>query len=295
MHKPLITIGIPFFNCEKSLLDTIRSIFAQTYSNWELVLVDDGSTDRSIDIVRSIDDPRIRLLPPDGKNLKLAARLNQITQESRGDYIARMDADDLSHPERIEKQLSFLQTHKEVDVVGTNMYILNEQTWPVKKLVVPQDHDSIIKNKFRGIKLIHASVMARIEWFRQFRYDEKTIRCEDFELWIRSAPRSVFANIPEYLYLCNEFQVFTLSKIAKSKQSAIKVVMKYGPEEIGILRSVCWAVIRYLQIAAYAVLTMLGLPSLLVRNRYQALTQQESAQAKQALEIIKKTQVPLKI
>src|SRR5699024_12652561 len=79
---PAISIGLPFYNAEEFLLDSIKSIFAQTYQNWELILIDDGSTDNSLSIAQSIDDPRVRLYS-DGKNKKLAARLNEIAKLAR--------------------------------------------------------------------------------------------------------------------------------------------------------------------------------------------------------------------
>src|SRR5690554_4188978 len=91
---PSVSIGIPFFNAEAYLLDAIKSVFAQTHQNWELILLDDGSTDRSLEIARSIDDPRVRVYS-DGQNKHLAARLNEIARLARYEYLARMDADDL--------------------------------------------------------------------------------------------------------------------------------------------------------------------------------------------------------
>src|SRR4030066_138114 len=94
MSGPLVTVGIPFFNNQDTLPDAIRSIFAQSFQDWELLLLDDGSTDGSLQIAQSIDDPRVRVIS-DGCNRKLPARLNQIIDLARGQYIARMDADDL--------------------------------------------------------------------------------------------------------------------------------------------------------------------------------------------------------
>ena len=103
-----VTIGIPFLNARRTLADAVRSVFAQTHGDWELLLVDDGSTDGSSDVVRQLLDPRVRLLA-DGVTLGLCARLNQIAAAARGAYLARMDADDLMHPERIARQLEHLR------------------------------------------------------------------------------------------------------------------------------------------------------------------------------------------
>ena len=105
-----ITIGIPFYNAETYLADAIRSIFAQTYQDWELILIDDGSTDRSVEIARAVKDPRVRVIS-DGQNNRLPYRLNQITALARFDLVGRMDADDLISPAKFEKQKSILDAH----------------------------------------------------------------------------------------------------------------------------------------------------------------------------------------
>ena len=103
----LVTIGLPFYNDRLTLELAIKSIFAQTYKNWELILVDDGSTDGSLNIAKKITDKRVRIIS-DEKNKGLIFRLNQIASLAKGKYLARMDADDLMQPTRIEKQVEFL-------------------------------------------------------------------------------------------------------------------------------------------------------------------------------------------
>ena len=96
----MVTIGIPIFNAEATLLETVQSVISQTVRDWELILIDDGSRDGSLAIANSIQDPRIRVLS-DGVNKGLPARLNQIVDEAKYDLIMRMDADDLMHPQRL--------------------------------------------------------------------------------------------------------------------------------------------------------------------------------------------------
>lgn len=293
MSTPLVTVGIPFYNNEKTLLNAIKSIFSQTFRDWELILIDDGSTDGSLELAMLIDDSRVKVLS-DGKNRRLSARLNQISQAARGEFIARMDADDLSHPERLAKQLAFLDTHKEVDVVGTSMYILDRQMEPTCKIAVPQRHEVIVKNRFKNVPMVHAAVMARAEWFRRWPYDEKCPRTQDQELWMRSASQSILANITRPLYLCNEFAATSLVKYLKSTHILARNIMRYGPPEIGYLRSLYWACIRYSKGAVYMASTLLGLRNSLMRQRYCNLTPEEYAEANDAIEVIRKTEVPLR-
>ena len=122
---PLITVGLPFFNNRRTLPDAIRSIFAQSLNDWELLLVDDGSTDGSLEFARAIRDPRVRLVC-DGSNRKLAARLNQIAELAPSEFIARMDADDLMHPNRLRRQIELFRGQPGLDVVGTAAFTIDE-------------------------------------------------------------------------------------------------------------------------------------------------------------------------
>ena len=124
----MVTIGLPFYNAEKYLALAIESVLQQTYTDWELLLLDDGSTDDSLSIAQSYaqKDSRIKVIS-DGKNKNLATRLNELPSLAQGLYLARMDADDIMHPARIERQLAVLKTHPEIDVLGTNAYIINDE------------------------------------------------------------------------------------------------------------------------------------------------------------------------
>ena len=126
----MVTIGLPFYNAEKYLALAIESVLQQTYTNWELLLLDDGSTDNSLSIAQSYaqKDSRIKVIS-DGKNKNLATRLNELPSLAQGLYLARMDADDIMHSARIERQLSVLKAHPEIDVLGTNAYIIKRFEW----------------------------------------------------------------------------------------------------------------------------------------------------------------------
>ena len=124
----MVTIGLPFYNAEKYLALAIESVLQQTYTDWELLLLDDGSTDNSLSIAQSYaqKDSRIKVIS-DGKNKNLATRLNELPSLAQGLYLARMDADDIMLPARIERQLAVLKAHPEIDVLGTNAYIINDE------------------------------------------------------------------------------------------------------------------------------------------------------------------------
>jgi glycosyltransferase involved in cell wall biosynthesis len=171
-----VTIGIPFRNARRSLATAVRSVFAQTHHDWELLLIDDGSTDGSIEAVRRLADPRVRLLA-DGGHRGLCARLNQIAAMARGTYLARMDADDVMHPERVERQLALLQTDPSVDLVDTATFTMDDHLTP-RGVRGDRPLDCRPESVLRDGLLIHPTVMGRAEWFRRHPYDPVFVRAE---------------------------------------------------------------------------------------------------------------------
>ena len=162
----LVSIGIPFLNPGPYLDLAVRSVFAQTYLNWELILVDDGSTDGSYERAVAIQDPRVRVLR-DGQNKGLPARLNEIVRLAKGELVARMDADDAMHPLRLEKQVGFLQANPELDGVTTGAYLIDAEDRPIALL--PGRQPSAQEVLARG-GFLHPSLLARKSWFEAHPY-----------------------------------------------------------------------------------------------------------------------------
>ena len=207
MEKPTYaTIAISFYNAESTLLDAIRSVFAQTHTNWELILVDDGSIDGSLEIARSIDDPRVKVFS-DGKNRKLAARLNQVTQLAQYDFIMRMDADDLMSPTRLEKQLNLLMAQQDIDLVATGVCSLSDDYEPVGVRHIAKDHAITAIGLMSGSSgILHASIVGRRAWFERNPYKESMAKSQDTNLWVRSYSKDdlSIAFICEPLYYYRE-------------------------------------------------------------------------------------------
>mgnify|MGYP003599600624 CR=1 FL=1 len=225
----MITIGIPIYNAEKYLADAIKSVLVQTYRCWELILVDDGSTDRSLQIAHdfSAKDKRIRVIS-DGENKKLPYRLNQLIDESKGFFIVRMDADDIMHPERLEIQLRFLEENKEYDLVSTGLISINSGN-----LVKGFRHVGMLYSDFTKPKLsypiVHPSVMARKSWFERNKYSLEYPRAEDFELWTRSIMNNDFKMVvlPNLLLYYREEGNLTLNKLVHSYEDTLKIYSQY--------------------------------------------------------------------
>ena len=225
----LISIGIPFYNAQQYLGYAIESVLSQTYEKWELVLVDDGSSDNSLAIANMYaeNNSRIRVIS-DGRNKKLPYRLNQLIEESTGDLIARMDADDIMHPERLEKQLSFLETNKRYDLVSTGLVSIdnNNTIKGYRRVESLYDDFSMLKTSY---PIVHPSVMARRSWFERNKYSEKYPRAEDFELWTRAISNNDFkmAVLPDLLLYYREEGNLSVDKILNTYNDVFKIYSSY--------------------------------------------------------------------
>lgn len=224
-----LSIGIPFYNAENYLIDAIRSIFAQTWQDWELLLVDDGSTDNSLSIANSIKDPRVRVIS-DGCNRKLPYRLNQITREAKGEYLARMDADDLISPLRFEKQIKILDSCKEIDLVTTGICSITNDNRPtgIRNKTV---HEIISgRNLLLGkCSIVHAAMMGRKSWFERNTYDETAILTEDYELWLRAFSKNDLniSIMRDHLYYYREENNVSSAKMLKAYKKQIEIIHQY--------------------------------------------------------------------
>lgn len=195
----LVSVIMPFFNGGDGFRAALQSIVNQTYHNWELLLCDDGSTDGSLALAQSFRDDRI-MVWSDGQRKGLAGRLNECIRRARGEFIARMDADDVSYPERFATQMSFLRSHPNIDLVGCSMLIFGEDGSLLGKRQLPTEHEQIVAQPALGFGLAHPTWMARAAWFRRHLYDPAALRYEDVQLLYRSYESSRFANLPDLLY-----------------------------------------------------------------------------------------------
>ncbi|ATO19199.1 glycosyltransferase [Acinetobacter sp. LoGeW2-3] len=223
-----ITIGIPFFNAEKYLEDAIKSVLAQTFQSWELILVDDGSTDQSLEIARSFNDPRIRIIA-DGQNRRLPYRLNQIINEAKYDFIARMDADDLMAVDRLEKQIKVLNENSDIDLVMTSLFSIGEKNEILGKRIY-SNHQMQPKEILQGVtNILHPSLLARKEWCKRNPYQVDNCLAEDYELWLSAAIKNDFnyAVLQEPLYFYREVENVKKEKMIRGYNSQIEVIKKY--------------------------------------------------------------------
>jgi glycosyltransferase involved in cell wall biosynthesis len=221
---PLVSICLPVFNCEKTLATAIRSILNQSYGNWELLLMEDGSSDRSLEVARSIADPRISVFTDHSHN-GLVPRLNRAIEMSRGKYFARIDGDDVAYPERLERQAKYLEEHPEVDLLGCSMLVFKGDGVAMGCRLAPETHEEICKRPTAGFHIWHPTWIGRTSWFRAHPYDAKAIRVEDQVLLLRSYSTSRFACLPDILVGYREESV-SLSKSFVSRHSFCKSLLR---------------------------------------------------------------------
>ena len=198
--NPRISVVMAVYNGAPYLEAAINSILQQTYANFEFIIVNDASTDNTSEILKKYDDCRLRVLT-NPENLGLTKSLNRGINAARGQYIARMDADDLSLPHRLEKQLEFLENHPEYALVGSSYYQIDE-TGSIKSLIqVLTDHCELRTGLWQQNWFGHGTVMMRQAAVVQAGgYDEKFTYAQDYDLWLRLADNHRLANLAEPLY-----------------------------------------------------------------------------------------------
>lgn len=193
-----ISILLPVRDNAAYLPEAIQSISEQSFKDWECLAVDDGSVDASGEILRrwAVQDPRVRVL--DGGGRGIVDALNRALGEARGEWIARMDGDDIAHPMRLEKQLAYLQAHPEVVACGTQVRYVDPRGRVIFPTDNPLDHAAILEQLQRGLSgsLIHPTLMVsakalnRVEGYREAYRD-----VEDFDLYLRLSELGELANV----------------------------------------------------------------------------------------------------
>lgn len=243
---PEISVIMPVHNGEKYLREAVESILTQTFSDFELIVVDDGSTDSTADIIKSISDDRIVYLKND-RNIGISDTLNKGILSSRGKYIARMDADDISLPSRLEKQIDYMKQNPDVSVLGCAVEIFGEGiNGSVRTFSSTPDEikiDIIFATPF-----VHPTLMFERRVFDHELYDGNFNGAEDYELWIRLACKYRMATLNEPLLkyrkhmnqVTNNYSKDYLEKLKNLKLSQAKSFdIEYTSDEFDAFFEYC--------------------------------------------------------
>lgn len=271
IHEPLVSIAMPVFNGAKTLRVALRSLEFQTFQNWELLLIDDGSSDATPSILRDAKDRRIRVFI-DGGRRGHGPRLNQAIDMARGKYIARMDQDDICFPERLSRQVSFLETNPMIDLLATRALVFSDDGAIKGLFPFRQTHAEICRRPSGGFYLPHPTWMGKGEWFKRFHYGgDDVLRAEDQDLLLRSYRTSTFACLDEVLlgYRQNELP---MKSVLAGRRSFCRAVVRealrngrYGDVPVVMLEQFAKGIIERTIVA-------LGLQGRLLRHRARPAT-----------------------
>lgn len=284
MINPKITVGIPNYNGACYIRLAIESVLSQSYTDFELIITDDGSTDDSVSIIREYENnPHVRIVISD-KNHGLSYQLNEQINLARGQYFCRMDADDIMLKDRLKKQFDYLQRNPNVDLVGTAAFVIDNDNQIIgTRLFMANGEYSRQCDGF-----IHPTVMGKISFFRKSPYSEMFSGVEDTELWLRSQQSSVFRIINEPLLFYrdpHELRVKTYIYRLTLIERLIKAL--YTEQRISLCSYIYkTARLKYQKIAVRG-LDMLGGTSIWVKrrndkcpvemfNRYQSILDEQT-------------------
>ena len=193
-----VSIAMPVRNACSTVEAAIRSILAQTYPDFEFLIIDDGSTDGTAEVVSGFRDPRIRLIRHQ-VSLGLAVRLNEAISMSGSPLFARMDADDVAYPMRLEAQVEFLERRPECDLVGCGVLFFDDAGRVTGRYPLRRTHGEICLDPWRGFFLPHPTWMGRRAWFARFGYLDSYRKTQDQDLLLRAFDSSCFACIDRTL------------------------------------------------------------------------------------------------
>ncbi len=238
MNRPLVSVLMPCYNAEKYVEKSITSILDQTYTNLQIIAIDDCSTDGTSEILARLakQDNRIQVISNE-TNLRLIKTLNKGVSLCEGEYIARMDADDISLPTRIEKEVDFLEQHKDHDIVSTLFYAFRSEN-PSK---LSFHYSPLVDSELRGYMLFrsgicHPAVMIRKCVFAELglKFELEYLHVEDYALWSQAIYKTKIANIgePLLLYRVHQSQVSSLNEDLQTENK--KKVFKIHCEHLNL-------------------------------------------------------------
>lgn len=287
---PAVSIAIPFHNPGIYLEAAVRSVFAQTFTDWELLLMDDGSSDGSREFAAQLNDPRV-FVYSDGEARGLASRLNQSAHLARGEYLFRMDADDMMCPQRVELQYAILQAATSQSVVGGLAYSMDSNSKVVGWRPAPMKQQSGFEARY---SFLHPTVAAPTLWFRENPYSTEAVfrRSEDAELWCRTTSHADFLWLNEPLLFYREMGVFKLQNYLIGVRGLVEIIRRTEPT----YNRNRWKLEakEYTKMLIARTLSALGAGDVMVRHRFKAISPNELKTANAALEKILRTPLPLK-
>lgn len=184
-NKVKVSVVMPFYNCENFIEEAVESILNQTYTNFEFIIINDSSIDKSFEKIKKyLNDKRIIYIE-NKEQKKIVYNLNKWIELSSWEYIVRMDWDDISFLDRIEKQVNFLEKNKDISIVWWQVLIINENWKKIWNMNKPLVNNDILKNYLLYSPFNHPSVCYRKKIIKKYNYREEFLYLEDYDLWLR--------------------------------------------------------------------------------------------------------------
>ena len=280
MNKAAVTIGIPCFNCAPYLPALLRSLQAQSFRDWEAIAIDDASTDGTASILRSIQDPRIRVVFGE-ENLGLGPRLNQIHEMAQTKFVARTDADDLMHPQRLARQMACFEAFPTLDVCATGTYTIDNQNRLLGVRRIPPLAANALEVMQRNGPS-HPTVTARRSWFLRFPYRPHPRRGEDLDLWVRAVESSRILQLDEALHFIREDLAFDAGKYRRSMRDH-RTLFRRHRALAGGLQTANLLTRSFAKEAIYTALAAAGLAGRLAARRNRPLPEAEARLVREVL------------
>lgn len=225
---PLVSVLLPVYNGSKYLLEAVNSVLSQTYKHFELIVVDDGSTDSTHNILSKIEksDERVRVLTL-SENCGIVSALNRALSVSKGTFVMRMDSDDICVPQRLEWQVQYLMTHPDISVLGGHVEMFSTDSSSSKIVRHPQNPAMLHFSMFLYCTIVHPSVLMRISALRKFNgYTSSYDHVEDYDLWFRmlQSPDIRMTNLPRVVLRLRKHE-HNISRVraAEQRENALRV------------------------------------------------------------------------
>ena len=284
-----VTVVISFFNNATTIADCVRSVFAQSTSDWELILLDDGSTDTSRSRISSIRDSRVRLVLED-VNAGTPLRLNQLTAMVSTPYLARMDGDDLMHPDRLARAVAALDGDPELSFVHGDAVSIDLESRPTGRRLALGE--AAVAAHFRHSPFIHSTVTARTDWWAKHPYNETFRRCQDQELWVRTIGARRVRHLDGTQVYLRESGTISAAKYATSMRGTRHVLRQHGQALLGTRRTAALTALTYAKQAVYRGTEVTGSLDKVVRGRADKLSPADGAAHEAVIAGIVQTFVP---
>ena len=233
MTSPELSVFITSYNSELYIREAINSILNQTYTDYELIIIDNASTDKTVSIIKSYMDNRIHLVSH-SQNIGIVGSRNQALDMAKGTFITFLDSDDIAHPQKFEKQLAFLKNNPEFGMVGSSVILINGKgtetgRWKLNSRAGTIPAIMLFHNYF-----VNSAVMFRKALVKDFKYPEDLIIGEDYILWFNLLQISKGINLPEYLTSYRQHSHSLIQCNAEKKEAYDKKVYKHIFQKIGL-------------------------------------------------------------